>query len=95
MKKIASKDKKHERLLKQIEGLLSDQTGVILSAVDAKVAKLERRMDNFDAKLDKLVTSLDRFLKKMTDIEDEFAAMKNDINKVKKILREKLGVSID
>jgi peptidoglycan hydrolase CwlO-like protein len=95
MKKTILKDKKQSGLLKQIGDLLSDQTGVILSAVDTKVAKLERRIDSFDTKLDKLVTSIDRFLKKTMDLEDEFAAMKNDINRVKKILREKLGVSID
>ncbi|MBI4709352.1 MAG: hypothetical protein HY764_04075 [Candidatus Portnoybacteria bacterium] len=95
MRKTGPKETNQKGLLKQIKSLMSNQTGIILSAVDEKISELEQRMDDFDAKLDKLVTSLDRFLKKTTDMEDEFRAMKNDLNRVKKIIREKLGVSID
>ena len=48
MKKIISKDKTQAGLIKRIENLLSEQTGIILSAVDQKVAKLEKRIDDFD-----------------------------------------------
>lgn len=30
----------------------------------------------------------------MTDMEDEFAVMKNDVNRMKKVIREKLGVDL-
>lgn len=30
----------------------------------------------------------------MTDMEDEFAMMRNDINRVKKVIKEKLGVDL-
>jgi len=37
---------------------------------------------------------LDKFLKRMTDIEDEFKIMKADINRLKKIVSEKLGIEM-
>jgi len=92
--------------LKDIEKLLNEQTSVILSAVDEKLGinkieilssvdqklvKMEIRMNQ---KFDKLITTLDRFLKRLTDLEDEFTMMKLDINRVKKIIREKLGVDL-
>jgi predicted nucleic acid-binding Zn-ribbon protein len=84
--------------LKDIEKLLNSQTLVVLSAVDKKIQGLEMRLqqseNRINQKLDNLVTTLDKFLKRMTDLEDEFAAMKNDINRMKKILREKLGVNL-
>lgn len=55
---------------KQIEQRLLDQTDVILTAVDERIKALNLK---FTEKLDKLTTALDNFIKKMTDIEDEFA----------------------
>ena len=43
-------------------------------------------------KIDRLTTTLDKFLKRLTDMEDEFEIIKADINRMKKIIREKLGV---
>ena len=83
---------------KDIQELLNNQTMVILDAVDAKITKLQseiRALDlKFSQKIDQLTTTLDKFLKRMTDMEDEFAMMKHDLNKMKKILREKLGVDL-
>lgn len=40
------------------------------------------------------MTTLDKFLKRLTDMEDEFEIMKHDINQLKKIIQEKLGVNL-
>jgi hypothetical protein len=45
-------------------------------------------------KLDRLMTTLDGFLKRLTDTEQEFAIMKNEINRIKAVLKKKLGVDI-
>ncbi len=93
-----------------MEKLLADQTNVILNAVDEridkklvaqevrilfvvdkKLAALEARIDQ---KFDKLITTLDKFLKRLTDSEDEFEVMKYDINRMKKVIKEKLGVNL-
>lgn len=76
---------------KQIEQRLADQTDVILTAVDDRIKALDLK---FTEKFDKLTTTLDNFLKRMTDIEDEFTMMRNDINRIKKTIKEKLGVEL-
>ena len=63
----------------------------ILSEVDKKLVRMEIRINQ---KIEKLTTTLDNFLKRLTDMEDEFTIMKLDINRMKKIIREKLGVDL-
>ena len=46
-------------------------------------------------KLNSLTNTLDRFLKRLTDTEEEFVFMKHDVNRIKAVLREKLGVVLD
>ena len=50
--------------------------------------------ERWNRKFDKLTNTLDKFLKRMTDMEDEFTIMRNDLNRVKKVLKEKLGVEL-
>jgi len=75
-----------------LEELLAQQTSVILGAVDVKLTALEQSFTN---KLNELTTTLDKFLKRVTDIDDEFTFMKEDLKRVKAVLREKLGVTLD
>ena len=116
-------------VLPHIERLLTDQTSVILQAVDAKVSaqdqkiesrfaaldqhleerlvaqdirilagvdrRLEKMEEHFAKSLDDLTKTLDKFLKRLTDIEEEFIFMKEDLKRVKAVIREKLGVSLD
>ena len=78
--------------------MLDKQTNVILSAVDVKISDLERRISKLEIKVDlrfnQLATTLDKFLKHLTDMEDEFTVMKLDINRLKKVIKEKLGVDL-
>lgn len=85
------KRKAQQLTKKEIEKLLSQQTVVILNTVDKKLGKMELRISK---KIDRLTTTLDKFLKRLTDIEDEFKIMKADINRLKRVMREKLGVDI-
>ena len=77
--------------LKDIENILNDQTQVILSAVDERLEKNEERINK---KIEKLIDTLDKFLKRTTDLEDEFEIMKHDLNRIKMIIREKLGAEV-
>mgnify|MGYP001561296019 CR=1 FL=1 len=83
---------------KDIEHLLSNQTIVILDAVNEKIERLDKKIDRLDIKfsqkIDILTTTLDKFLKRMTDMEDEFTMMKHDLNRMKKVIKEKLGVDL-
>jgi len=80
-----------KNLIKNIEKLLNKQTIVILSAVDEKLKKSEERINR---KIEKLTTTLDGFLKRISDTEEEFEMMKLDINRMKKVIKEKLGIDL-
>jgi hypothetical protein len=56
---------------------------------------LEKFEARFLEELDKLTTTLDKILKRVTDVEQEFTFMKKDAIRIKAVLREKLGVSLD
>ncbi len=97
------KKKPNQKLTsKEVEKLLNRQTMVILNAVSEKNINLESSLKKdmekmefrINQKIDKLTTTLDKFLKRLTDIEDEFEMMKADINRVKKVISEKLGVEL-
>ena len=81
-----------------IEELLNAQTLAILSAVDERMTVRDKKMEQMEMrinrKIDRLTTTLDKFLKRMTDMEDEFEIMKHDINQLKKIIQQKLGVNL-
>jgi len=42
-----------------------------------------------------LTATLDKFLKRLTDLEEEFKFLKEDLKRVKAVIRDKLGVSLD
>ena len=65
-----------------------------LQVMDGRIGDLEARMDIFDKKLDRLTTTLDNFLKRLTDREDELTFLRADIDQIKAVLKEKLGVEI-
>jgi cysteine sulfinate desulfinase/cysteine desulfurase-like protein len=77
---------------KRIEERFTAQNIALAAAMDKRLEQMEKR---FNEKLDRLTTTLDKFLKRMTDMKEEFTFMKNDVNRIKAVLREKLGVSID
>ena len=113
-----TKTKGNSSILPQIEQLLSEQTSVILHAVEEKLTAQDKRLEEkfvaqdirllaavdkrfqkmeerFAKSLDELTKTLDKFLKRLSDIEEEFVFMKEDLKRVKAVLREKLGVSLD
>jgi len=90
----------------RLEELLSGQTTVILEAVyerlgvqevkilagvDKRLEKLEKR---WLEKFNQLTTTLDKFLKRLTDFEEVFKFLKEDLKHVKAVIREKLGISL-
>jgi type III secretory pathway component EscV len=87
----------------EMEQLLADQASMILNAVHEKLSVQERRFnirlekmeERFAKRLDELTKTLDKFLKRVSDIEEEFTFMKADLNRVKDVLRKKLGVVLD
>ncbi|MBU3942971.1 hypothetical protein KKA24_03240 [Patescibacteria group bacterium] len=86
----------------KVEKLFDERTNVILNAVSEKITSSEIRLEKriadsefrLNQKFDRLITTLDGFLKRMTDMEDEFEMMKADINRMKRIFKEKLQVEV-
>lgn len=76
---------------KEIENLLSQQTIVILNAVDKKLEKFETKIS---IRIDKLRNTIDKFVTLYTKQEQELTLVIEDIRKIKKVIREKLGVEI-
>jgi hypothetical protein len=94
--KLSAQDQKIElrfaALDQHLEERLVAQDIRIVAAVDKRLEKMEER---FAKNLDDLTKTLDKFLKRLTDIEQEFTFMKEDLRRVKAVIREKLGVSLD
>lgn len=90
-----------------MEQLLSAQTSIILEAVDERLAaheikivtSVDKRLEKLEKrwleKFNQLTTTLDKFLRRLLDLEDELTFLKKDLNRVKAVIREKLGVSLD
>lgn len=94
-----------EKLLHQQTAVILDavdqKVGILdkrFNLVDREMLSLKKRLDlmemRINQKIDRLITTLDKFLKRLTDIEDEFEIMKLDINRLKKVIREKLGIDL-
>ncbi len=77
--------------LKGVKELLGEQTVVILNAVDKKIQALDLK---FSEKFDKIMTALDKYSSRTTALETEFTMMKHDLNRMKKVIKEKLGVEL-
>jgi hypothetical protein len=58
-------------VIPQIEKLLTEQTSVILQAVDEKLSTQNRRIDAVEKKVDKVINQLDAVLKKSEDHREE------------------------
>src|SRR5713101_5749221 len=85
-------DRRFDAQDKRIGERFAAQNIAILTAVDKRLEKMEQR---FMEKLNSLTSTLDQFLKRLTDTEQEFIFMKNDVKRIKAVLREKLGVAIE
>jgi len=69
-----------------------------IASLEKRIVSLEKRIARLEIKVDQrfdqLITTLDKFLKRLTNIEDELEIMKLDINRLKKVIKEKLGVDL-
>ena len=80
--------------LKQTEQQFDTQLKYAVQLSDSRFSKIEERMDLFDKKLDKLMTALDNFLKQLSDYKDEFIILRSQVDRIKQVLKEKLGVDL-
>lgn len=101
MKKMSKRSVESD-ILKDIEKLLGQQTKVILEAVDKrhkkesdeKFAEISKDTKEVKQAINQLAITLDKFLKRLADFNDEFDIIKAKVDKIEKILKIKLGISI-
>ena len=65
---------------------------VILVREDIK--DIRKDIDGLREQIQGLTITLDKFLKRLIDHEDEFKLLKADVDQIKKVLKDKLGVEI-
>jgi hypothetical protein len=94
-KRLSAQDKKFEARFDAIDRRFDAQDKKFegrFTAIERRIDKLE---ETFLEKLNYLTNTLDHFLKRIIDVEDEFTFMKHDVDRIKAVLREKLGVVLD
>lgn len=84
-------DAKMDQKLLEMEARFNQKLVSLEARFDEKIAKMEERMNQ---KFDKLTITLDNFLKRTLDNEDEMEIMKLDIIRLKKVIKEKIGVDL-
>jgi len=97
-------DKELEEKLNKIEKDLGEvRSGVKDIKIDVGVNKTNILVNFGEAKeerakiktrIDETYNSVDGFIKIVTKLEDEFVAIKEDLKRVKDVIREKLGVDL-
>jgi len=74
---------------------LREQAQIIIAAVEGV---LDRRLEETEEKLKKEInnvqTLIDAYVKAQEDFKQEFVIIKEEINRIKEILKEKLGVEV-
>ena len=59
---------------------------------DMRFSSLENRVSDIEKSISRLATTLDNFIKMMTDYKEEFVILKSEVDQIKKILKDKLGI---
>lgn len=81
-----------ERFNKVDERINRIETTLIAVVEDLKEARKERQ--KLEKRINETFNAVDGFTKVVTKLQDEFAIMKEDIKRVKKVIKEKLGVDL-
>ncbi len=80
---------------KHLDKRLSQQTQVIIAAVDGILEKrLEKVKNELKKDINNVQILIDGYVKAQEDFKQEFVIMKEEVKQMKKVLKEKLGVEI-
>lgn len=87
---------------------LSEQSKVIVGAFGSKITEIKsqvglvntdikeikKQLKETNARVDKTYNLIDRYLKAQEDFIQEFSILKAEIAKIKKVIKDKLGIEI-
>ena len=86
-------DKKFNKIEEGLEQIKTDvgvnKTNIVFNSKEAK----EERA-TIKKRIDETYNAVDGFIKIVTKLETEFAALKEDLKRVKDVIKEKLGVDL-
>ena len=69
------------------------ETTLIAIVEDLKEARKERQ--NLEKRINETYNAVDGFIKIVDKLDQEFTLMKEDVRKIKEVIKEKLGVNLD
>lgn len=80
---------------KYLDERLSEQTQIIISAVESVLDKrLNEVRDDLRVDINNVQTLIDGYVKAQEDFKQEFVIVKEEMKKIKQVLKDKLGVEI-
>lgn len=80
---------------KYLDKRLEEHGRIIVNAVDGVLDKrLGKTEEKLEKKIDGVKNSIDSYVKKQEEFKQEFIIMKEEMNQIKQVLKEKLGVEI-
>lgn len=88
---------KYNCMEKELENRLTkieEVVGIIKIDVQEGFRETRGKLSKLETRLNDTYNAVDGFIKIVTKLEDEFAAMKADIKRVKEVIKEKLGVDL-
>jgi chromosome segregation ATPase len=88
-KRFEKIDERFERMDKRFEKI---ETTLIAMVENLKEAEKERQ--ELKAKINETYNAVDGFIKIVDKLETEFTAIKEDLKRVKEVIKEKLGVNL-
>jgi len=65
-----------------------------LFAIEQDIKEIKNDLSGLREQIQQLAITLDNFVKMMTDYKEEFVILKAEVDQIKKVLKEKLGVEI-
>ena len=88
-----------EYLDKSLNEKLKEHSQVLVEAIDKIVSQrlkegLENIEENLKKEINNVQTLIDAYVKAQEDFKQEFVIIKEEINRIKEILKEKLGVEV-
>ena len=90
---IEASDFKFEKVDGRFEKL-ENRIGGLEGKIDQRLGKIEYDISELRSEIRNLAVTLDNFVKMITDYKDEFIILKTEVDQIKKVLKEKLGVDI-
>ena len=84
-----------EYLDKKLDDKFKEYSQVLVVALDGVLEKrLQKTEERLEAKIGDVKTLIDGYIKAQEGFKQEFVVMKEEIKKIKDILKEKLGVEV-